>query len=340
MSNSFNEQAQAQGEKSSKPNQGVWTKEKVKKVPLKLSAVHQVDAELANDSSGLGEPIVILISCGEHSQQLTIHRPVGQHGLKEDDWVLTPTSEVGALLASAEDPSKAKKEAALAKCKLDYLVEIGKYLKIGEELHYPPAVAGGASLKSVNGRAKEAWSDAKRAAHEEYLRECEHENRKPKKDWKFGLLPGYFQEAEVKTYEEDLKQKLKTDPVFEARVKKLAIAPYVTKAGPYGDRPQTAMTLAEPATRRQMVDVCKKHIVNTMSSGYKLPTPMPKALVSAWKVDQSAEEKLKDFVSSLFPAPDPGAQAPASAAAPSVPNKPGSGAATTSSPVGKDKGKA
>jgi len=236
------------------------------KVPMKVSAIKKVELPLADDSNRLGEPIVIAITCGNYSQELVIHRPVGHHDLSTEDWVLTPISEVEPLLAMAVDPSKPAKEAALNKMRVDYLVDQGKYVKIDGKLHYPKEIWEGRSLADANAAAKEAWRDARDEAHQQYLGECEAKKTTPKRNWKFGQVENHFLPEEVKTYESKLREELKLDEKFKARVKALGLDSYRTLTGPFQDRPQAAIdTRGQKFTRSQMVDQVKKTLIQAMS---------------------------------------------------------------------------
>lgn len=240
---------------------------------MKVSAIKKVELPLSDDSNRLGEPIVIAITCGTYSQELVIHRPVGKHDLQADDWVLTPISEVEPLLAMAVDPSKPAKDAALNKMRIDHLVEIGKYVKIDGKLHYPKDIWEGRSLADANAAAKEAWRDARDEAWQQYLDECKERNTNPKRNWKYGQVESHFLPEEVKTYEAKLREELKLDENFKAKVATLGLDSYRTLTGPFQDRPQAAIdTRGQKFTRSQMVDQVKKTLIQSLSPSLMNPT--------------------------------------------------------------------
>jgi hypothetical protein len=250
--------------------------EKVK-VPLKLSAIHSVDAELSNDSGRVPEPIVIAITSGKRTETLVVHRPIGVHKLQTTDWVITPVGEIPALLALAVDPSAQKKAVAKRKARLDRLTELGKYVKKGEELAYPADKAGGVTLAKVQQDAKAAWEMAKAQARNEYLAECEARRTKPKQDWKFGHDANHYISSGVRAIEEEYSKLLSTDTTFVSIIKKIDTPPYETMAGPYQDRPQLAVRARgnQVFTRDTIIDAIKRNLINTMNGGCDFPAVPP-----------------------------------------------------------------
>lgn len=286
-----------------------YHREEKKKVPMKVNPTKKMEFPFSDDASKLGEPIVIIITAGEYSHELVIHRPVGVHKLQADDWVLTPISEIESLLAMADDPSAPKKAAAANKLRIDYLVSKGKYVLKDKQVHYPENVLMGASLDEVRRTMQVEFDHAKAEAREEYLRECAEKDRKPKVDWKFGKAVAAFQPSAVKVYEDGLKEFLKTDSEYQAKLKKLDPVPFETLAGQYQDRSQLAMNVRQKATRHQMVDQVKKHLVNTMSGGYAFPMAPPSTLAGVLKSSGGdSAVAAKTFLAALLGEPVPTAE--------------------------------
>lgn len=288
-----------------KGTNGPIRKEKAVKVPLKVSAIKKNELPLTDESTKLlVDPVVIAITCGKFSQELVLHRPIGAHKLRKEDWVLTPISEVQTLLAAAEDPSRSKKEAARAKARVDHLISLKKYIKEGDVLCYPKEIAGGKALAVVNQEAKALWEQAKKHAHEDYLRECASKNTKPKQDWKFGQTENHFLPKEVIEYEQKINKDLRADATFLDKLKKLDPVPYETLAGQYSDRPQIPVCPDKEFSQEQMVDAVKKHLTTTMT-GYAFPAPPAKKSLAALESAGKDHDKTMQAIASLFVRPPP-----------------------------------
>jgi hypothetical protein len=284
---------------------------KTKKGPTKISAIKKMEVGLTDDSNRLKDPVVIAITCGDYSQQLVLHRPVGASKLLPSDWVLTPISEVEPLLAFAVDPAKEKKDAAKRKLRLDTALALGLYIKDKDVICFPATCdqrIAGKPITSFNVEAQRLHDEAKKAAHDSYLSECEASGKKPKKDWKFGQTVNHFLPKEVKDYEETVRKKTAENPSYKDGLKKIEPVPYETMAGPFQDRPQSALHGSGRIdfSKEQMVDQVKKHLVNTMSGGYNFPIAPPKTMLDTITSGAKDPAKQAEIINaSLFGATKP-----------------------------------
>jgi hypothetical protein len=294
-----------QSQQNAGPTQ--WTSlQKKKKGPLKVSAIKKMEIGLSDDSNRLTDPVVIAITCGDYSQQLVLHRPVGSNDLQPSDWVLTPISEVEPLLAFAVDPAKEKKDTAKRNLRMEVAKTLGLYVEKDKVLCFPDSAdkrIAGKSITSFNAEAKLAYDAAKQSAHDEYIAGCEANGRTPKKDWKFGQTVNHFLPKEVKDYEENVRKKTAESAQYKDGIKKIEPVPYKTMAGPFQDRPQSCLSVSGKiqATKEQMVDLVKRHVVNTMSGGYKFPLEPPANILANMKdVGKESKEAASKMVASFF----------------------------------------
>jgi hypothetical protein len=187
-------------------------------------------------------------------------------------------------LAFAVDPAKEKKEAARRKLRQDVAVKLGLYELKPDGLYFPAAAKeaaiAGKKVSSFSDIAKREFERAKAEAHREYIAEREAAGQTPKKDWKFGQSVNHFLPKEVKDYEDEVRKKTADDASYKDGIKKIEPVPYETMAGPFQDRPQSAVQGAGvvSATKEQMVDLVRKHLINTMSGGYVFPMKPPATL--------------------------------------------------------------
>jgi predicted HicB family RNase H-like nuclease len=302
---------------------GFVRKPKVEKVPMKLDLTHQSQVELNDPPAGFGKGVVVVVSDGNYTRQITIHRPIGATKLQADDWVATPTGDVQSFLSMAKDPSAGKKAAALEKAKTDWSLSNGWYSmdKDTKALSYKfQKDQGSMTFAAASDQAKKAWAEARDSALQDYLEECRRTLKPPKKDWKFGQTEGHFMPLAVKAHEEALKKALSESTTWKAT--QLAIlTPYETKGGSDQSRPQSAIGFQEPYSEGQVVDQIYRHLVNTLGGGYNVPIPPSKSLIKAWGPDLSEADAAKQIVAKVI------------AKAPDV-NPSGSGKGSDSTPKG------
>lgn len=266
-----------------------WTTLRKKSAgPLKLSAIKKMEVGLTDDSNRLSDPVVVTITCGDHTRTLVVHRPVGATSLQRDDWVLTPIDEVETLLAYAVDPAKEKKEAAKRLLRIEVAKKLGHYKEVDKKLLYTADPFKGAEVSSFRREAQAAYEKGKLQARAEYISECEAKGRKPKDSWSFGKSVNHFLDQGVKDLEAKITESVVKDSAWTEGLKKIEPQPYETKSGPFQDRPQSAVygTGRITATKTQMVDQIYKHLLATMSGGYIFPCKPPKSLSVGNKPDE------------------------------------------------------
>jgi len=75
---------------------------------LKISPVRNAPLEFSGDRRIKESVVITISSAGGFSRQLTVHRPIGVTDLGDEDWVVSHTSDIAQLLATAKDPSADK----------------------------------------------------------------------------------------------------------------------------------------------------------------------------------------------------------------------------------------
>jgi len=77
----------------------------------KIGPVRILDADWSEDSTLKGESFVVWLGGGKTApQQFTFHRPIGETKLEGNQWVATPTGEIGLLLERKKSEDLARWE--------------------------------------------------------------------------------------------------------------------------------------------------------------------------------------------------------------------------------------
>lgn len=240
--------------------------QKKEKVPTKVSAAFATNLQLNPDS--VPGPVVVVITSGDFTRQLTIHRPIGHVPFDNDCWCITPTGDVPSFLNHAKDPSYEKKAEAKRKLRLAIAVKLDLLCENG---HYKGATLQQAkcnSFKDAIAEATKLHKVAASTAHEEYLDECKKKGRTPKKDWKFNQNINHFLTKEVKDVEELIAKKVKETSEWEAGLKVIEPEPFETKGGVFHQTSQVPFC-RNPCEPRQMVDMVQQHIMSTILNSEK-----------------------------------------------------------------------
>jgi len=292
-------------------------KETKVKVPLALSALQNAaKLPLTDDSSSIGEPIVIAITSGNVHQIVTVHRPVGFHDLGSSDWVGTPISECSALLSAAVNPTQGKLDEKLRIARTDRAIELQLYLKGADGVvRYPPKIHSGDAIASVATQVTKTYEAAKKQAFDDYIADCEHRNTKPKKDWKFGMVRASFIPEEVAAYDKAVSKALSADVVMREKVKTIDPHPYRTLNGPRGNVEQVAVKTPREHTRDQMVDVIRNDLMTTFSGHRLLGGIQGASFKQEWDSAKATLGGCVSFVEKYFPSLKPTVQPPEKTAA-------------------------
>lgn len=229
---------------------------------MKLSAAYATNVSLNPDS--VPEPVVITITSGKFTRQLTVHRPIGITPLGGDCWIITQTGDVPAYLNHTKDPSYEKKAEARRTLRKAIAVELGL---IKEDGTYTGDLAakGAKSLAAGLVEAKAAHEKAAAEAHRVYLDECKQAGRAPKKDWKFNQDINHFLPQNVKDAEGVLAEKVRASPKWMAGLKIIEPEPFETKGGTFHNQSQVPFC-SNNCKPEQMVDMLQQHIMYTMTS--------------------------------------------------------------------------
>lgn len=285
---------------SKTPASATMVKTKVEKVPLRLDMVNTSQVAMSDPPSALnGRGVVIVITDGEYTRQITIHKPIGSTDLPVESWVATRTSEVATYLSNAVDPSREKKAQALKKARDDYLASKNFIVIRNDKRYFLDPNKGELCIEAEEAAAKVAYSAAEKQAKQDYLAQCLETKTMPKKDWKFGQNWRGFISSELRDFEEACKKALKADAAWEAKEKSLT-PKYVTLGGPNMDKPQERIGLDKKNVydHRQLVDVLSKHVYNSLSY-YAVPAEMPEKIKLKLE-GLSAEESVKSLFSQVF----------------------------------------
>jgi hypothetical protein len=234
---------------------------KTEKVPQKLSAAYASNVSLKPDS--VPEPVVIVISSGKFTRQLTIHRPIGTTPLGDECWIITQTGDVPTLLNHAKDPSYEKKAEARRALRKAVAIKLGLISEDGTYLG-DLAAKGAKSLAAGLLDAKKAYESAQKQAHELYIREQTAAGKTPKTDWKFNQDVNHFLKQEVKDAEALLLEKVKQAPEWAAGLKLIEPEPFETKGGPFHTVSQVPFC-ANKCGADQMVDMMQQHILSSIT---------------------------------------------------------------------------
>jgi hypothetical protein len=191
----------------------------------------------------------IVIALPGHVRSVSIHRPIGQSGLEDDDWVITPTGEVTELLSRQEDPDGKKIEVARQKFSDEYLITAGCFERNATTglLHYVgmPAKSRRDFLKSANAAQK---SDPK-GSYLEHL---------------------HVEWAEI----EERARILKDSFAFKEELEKsIPRSSFVTASGPFSDRPQRSAARLKGKTAEQVADIAYRAIFDLSAGPPSVPAP-------------------------------------------------------------------
>ncbi|QZE12035.1 MAG: hypothetical protein [Sclerotinia sclerotiorum narnavirus 1] len=154
-------------------------------------------------------------------RSLTYHRPIGFTELGDEDWVLSPSTEVPSLLARAEHPHAKRIEELRAKARNQLAVGKGLASQPVPDgpLHYPDGSDRTGVLSAAHSAAKEA---AKAAGQ-------------------LKVVPGAFLQhlpPEKRDAEVALSDFLKSDEARIAVEQRIPLPAYETLSGPFEDQKQ------------------------------------------------------------------------------------------------------
>jgi hypothetical protein len=155
-------------------------------------------------------------------QQWTVHRPVGETSLPDGSWVMTPSRDLGFLLArrESEELSAWRRRSELAKRQVVLRARTGRKLNEAN----PP---------------QEEWSFAGAPAIQPTIRTCQAAAKaagKPESAWL-----DYADNA-VQVAERSFKEALRTQAIPDAWIALNARPEHETMGGPLGDQPQQAVS--------------------------------------------------------------------------------------------------
>jgi len=267
---------------------------------MKVSALTVMSAApLTQESNRLKDSVVVLITSGDRSEQLTFCRPIGITRLAATDWIAAPTAEMQSILSRAEDPSGKIKEEAKRKLRVDCLVAMGRLQKATDgKIMYPDGVLqSGPQIVSVVVEAAKAAHKAQEAALlAKYLQECELAGRQPKKDWKSGISWQQHLPKEVVAYEQESDVKLASDDLYKAGLKKIEPVPYETMAGLMGERHQLRYPFPPSTGKGNVVEHIKIDLMRAAEVGRAFPCAPAHHLRAAFVAAGDDPQKLKNFI--------------------------------------------
>jgi hypothetical protein len=186
----------------------------------KIGPTKSANLDYVDDSTLKGKSFVAWVAAANGlPRQVTFHRPIGVTRLSEQEWVCTPTSEVGLLLErkSSEAVSRWEREMALAIKQETLAARTGRRMSEGPTPHEEWAFDGSPAC----------------GAHIKVLQDACRANKRNEAEWLQTASP------EIQLAEARWKQALRAD---EARQRYIAAGhprpAYETRGGPAGDRPQ------------------------------------------------------------------------------------------------------
>jgi len=100
--------------KQSAQTNSKFLKPKIKHQKLSKTKTNVLDFETGEDSS-LKDSFILMVTDGKHTQQMTVHHPIGVTNMDNEEWVATDSSGVPHLLSSKEHPFKEKYDRAIDK---------------------------------------------------------------------------------------------------------------------------------------------------------------------------------------------------------------------------------
>jgi len=201
------------------------------RAPLKREGPMKLSLDAANSnievkgSSYLKEGVLIMVMApGKIPVQITIHRPLGKTPLEQDDWVVTPTSEIVDLTRRLVDPYAGQRVALLEQ-------KVTNYAKAQKWIFDSP-------------EGSVFWDGQLRAQFKKYQREMDP------KDFKGISEVGRKMtvERKISEYRQKLVTEMENQSVYE------------TKSGPEGDRAQRAIPTLKGMTLERVIDRIVDHI--------------------------------------------------------------------------------
>jgi len=208
--------------------------------PTKVLPTAGLQSEFQADKR-LPDAFTVHVIAAAGGRSLTFHRPVGCTDLEDEDWVLTPSTEVPSLLARAENPHAKRIEALRAKARNSVAVKRGLAKQATDDgpLLYPD----GGDRTSALSSAHEA---AKVAAKAKGLSKA---------------IPGAFLEflsVKQKEFETVLSDFLKSDETRNETEKRIPLPHFVTRSGPFEDQDQESVEWLNKATPQTAQDAILK----------------------------------------------------------------------------------
>lgn len=144
---------------SNKPTNPAFSFPIKKEKKSKFGPTRMLDATLITEAT-LPDAFVIILGIAPHLEQYTVHHPVGVSGLGDDEWVLTPTSEIHFLLGRREDPDKKARQESREAAALSNALKKGSLLQdVGEGVMYPTKVPRHSVLAEARKRRGEGNVD-------------------------------------------------------------------------------------------------------------------------------------------------------------------------------------
>jgi len=187
----------------------------------KIGPARVLNATWSEDSTLKGESFVLWLGGGKSApQQFTFHRPIGVTKLEANQWVATPTGELGLLLERKKSEDLARWErrgeqaiqaAVLAKATGRKLAPDGK-TPIWVHKDAPPI---GATVQAAMAAAKAAG-----AKESEWVNHCDQA---------------------VRASELAYREALRTESLPKEWLGENPKPSFETRGGPLGDRPQVAL---------------------------------------------------------------------------------------------------
>jgi len=240
----------ANTKKSSKNNvqQGISRAEIRKAVKAAPNEIHtdklsrfalKSNTALKNASS------IVLVGPGDIQEQMTIHRPLGVTDCKEDDWVMTRTSDVHFLLARTEDPNQAKINVARNERKNQILEQKKLLIKKSEGYYYP--------------------QDDKMTRND-YLGEADKALKADKGKSKNALRSDYLF-LEQRKSEQAIINFLKTDEARKFIESDTGCQTFRTRGGVFEDKDQKPINALQGKTPHQAFDTLTKTIFKVVGEG-------------------------------------------------------------------------
>jgi len=157
----------------------------------------------------LKDAFVVLLAGTLGITQYTVHHPIGATPLADEEWIVTPTSDIHFLLERIDDPQKREKAAAVQQQRLSSAVKKGYLNLIDGVVTYS---SSGRVRNDVLAQARDSRGEAK------------------------SPLFNFIENEDDRKTEENLEY-FWASPEITASLKKIQ-GDYVTLGGPLADQPQ------------------------------------------------------------------------------------------------------